>query len=195
MFFLLQHINQWALDCESLSQRMSALEEHIEQLNDRMRELEVKLEENYLLLSRQQSTSTDEGTDPDCLTPPYPQLVENCCAPSIFLYGELEYECPRLSACPLHQDSTHTQLALVHNNKKMMMHLHTTTSFVWHWFSCHCGTFYRSCIFTINCFCCTESPSLAWQRCRLVRNVASCTVAVQYEFFPDKMIILFTLYP
>ena len=118
-FFPLQpcHINnKWILDCESLAQRMSALEEHIEQLNDRMRALEVKLEENYLLLSRQQSTSTDEGTDPDSLTPPYPQLVENCCAPSIFLYGELEYECPRLSACPPHQDvSPHT-----HN---------------WHWYT------------------------------------------------------------
>ena len=109
MFFLLQHINQWALDCESLSQRMSALEEHIEQLNDHMRELEVKLEENYLLLSRQQSTSTDEGTDSDSLTPPHPQTVENCCASSIFLHGELEYENPHVSACPLHQDvSPHT---------------------------------------------------------------------------------------
>ena len=89
------------------AQRMSALEERIEQMNDRMRELEEKLEENHL--SRQQSTSTDEGTDPDCLTLLYPQLVENCCAPSVFVHGELEYESPHVSACPLHQDvSPHT---------------------------------------------------------------------------------------
>ena len=92
------------LDCESLAQRMSALEEHIEQLNCRMRDLEEKLEDNYLLLSRQQSTSTDEDTDPDSLKPSYPQTVENCCAPSIFVHGELVYECPHVSACPLHQD-------------------------------------------------------------------------------------------
>ena len=97
VFFLLQvcHINkQWTLDCESLAQKMSALEERIEQLNDRMGRLEEKLEENYLMLSRQ-STS---------LTPPHPQIVENCCAPSIFLHGELVYEYPHVSACPLHQD-------------------------------------------------------------------------------------------
>ena len=91
---------------------MSALEEHIEQLNDRMQKLEEQLEENYLLLSRQ-STPTDEGTDPDSLTPPHPQTVENCCAPSIFLHGELEYEYPHVSACPLHQDvSPHTGTVL-----------------------------------------------------------------------------------
>ena len=105
--------SEWALDCESLAQRMSALEERIEQLNNRMRELEEKLEENYLLLSRRQSTSTDEDTDPDSLTPPHPQTVENCCAPSIFLYGELVYEYPHVSACPLHQDvSPHTGTVL-----------------------------------------------------------------------------------
>ena len=98
----------------SLAQRMSALEEHNEQLNDRMRKLEEKLEDNYLLLlSRQQSTSTDEDadqdTDPDSLTPSYPQTVQNCCATSIFVHGELVYECPHVSACPLHQDgSPHT---------------------------------------------------------------------------------------
>ena len=103
MFFLLQpcHINnQRTLDCESLAQRMSALEEHIEQLNDRMRELEVKL----------------EGTHSDFPMPatlPCPQLVENCCAPSVFLYGELVYEYPHVSACPLHQDvSPHTGTVL-----------------------------------------------------------------------------------
>ena len=50
----------------SIAQRMSALE-HIEHLNDRMRELEEKLED----------------TQPDSLipaTPPYPKPVENCCA-------------------------------------------------------------------------------------------------------------------
>ena len=90
------------LDCESLAQRMSALEEHIEQLNDRMRDLEEKLEDNYLLLSRQQSTSTDEDTDPDSLTPSYPQTVENCCAPSIFVHGELVYEGPHVSTYPMY---------------------------------------------------------------------------------------------
>ena len=95
------------LDCESLAQRMSALEEHIEQLNCRMKDLEEKLEDNYLLLSRQQLTSTAEGTG--SLTPSYPQTVENCRAPSIFVHGELVYECPHVSACPLHQDaSPHT---------------------------------------------------------------------------------------
>ena len=97
------------LDCESLAQRMSALEERIEQLNCRMRDLEEKLEDNYLLLSRQQSTPTDEGTGLDCVTPSSPETVENCCAPSIFLHGKFVYECPGLSACPLHQDvSPHT---------------------------------------------------------------------------------------
>ena len=88
---------------------MSALEERIEQLNCRMRDLEEKLEDNYLLLSRQQSTPTDEGTGLDCVTPSSPETVENCCAPSIFLHGKFVYECPGLSACPLHQDvSPHT---------------------------------------------------------------------------------------
>ena len=103
MFFPLQPChtnNKWTLDCESLAQRMSALEEHIEQLNDRMRKLEVKL----------------EGTHSDfsmAATLPYPQLVENCCAPSVFLYGELVYEYPHASACPLHQDvSPHTGTVL-----------------------------------------------------------------------------------
>ena len=44
------HINNRIV---SLAQRMSALEEHIEQLNCRMKDLEEKLEDNYLLLSRQ----------------------------------------------------------------------------------------------------------------------------------------------
>ena len=94
------------LDCESLAQRMSALEEHIEQLNDHMKDLEEKLEDNYIsiLMSRQQSTSTDEGTGLDCLTPLSPETVENCCAPSIFLHGKFVYEFPYVSACPLHQD-------------------------------------------------------------------------------------------
>ena len=78
------------LDCESLAQRMSALEEHIEQLNCRMKDLEEKLEDNYLLLSRQQSTSTDESTaGSDRLSPSAPKTVENCCAPSIFLHGKI----------------------------------------------------------------------------------------------------------
>ena len=78
--------------------------------------------------------------------------------------------------------STHTQLALVHNNKEMMMHLHITTSFVWHWFSCHCGTFYRSCIFTIN----LTKVQICPKCCKLY-----CCFAIRV--FPDKMIILFTL--
>ena len=88
------HINNsGVLDCESFAQRMSALEEDIEQLNDRMRELEVKL----------------EGTQSIPGTLPYSHLVENCCAPSVFVHGRLEYECPSLCACPLHQDvSPHT---------------------------------------------------------------------------------------
>ena len=108
VFFLLQlcHINkQWALDCESLAQKMSALEERIEQLNDHMGRLEEELS--------RQSTSTDEGNDPGSLTPPHPQIVENCCAPSVFVHGELVYECPHVSACPLHQDvSPHTGSAV-----------------------------------------------------------------------------------
>ena len=101
--------SQWVLDCESLAQRMSALEEHNEQLNDRMKGLEEKLEDNYLLLSRPQSTSTHEGTGSDCLTSSSPETVENCCASSIFLHGKFVYECPHVSACPLHQDvSPHT---------------------------------------------------------------------------------------
>ena len=108
VFFLLQlcHINkQWAHDCDSLAQRMSALEERIEQLNDHMGRLEEELS--------RQSTSTDEGNDPDSLTPPHPQIVENCSAPSVFLHGELVYEYPHVSACPLHQGvSAHTGTVL-----------------------------------------------------------------------------------
>ena len=85
--------NQWTLDCELLAQRMSALEERIEKLNDRMRELE-------------------EHAQPDSLTPAlfsYPQPVENCCAPSVFVHEGLVYEFPSASACPVHQDvSPHT---------------------------------------------------------------------------------------
>ena len=75
---------------------MSALEERIEQLNDRMREMEVKL----------------EHAQPESLIPaalPYPQPVENCCAPSVFVHGSLVCEFPSASACPVHQDvSPHT---------------------------------------------------------------------------------------
>ena len=60
----------------------------------------------------QVENSTEEDSDSDSPTPatlPYPQPVENCCAPSVFVHGRLEYECPSLSACPLHQDvSPHT---------------------------------------------------------------------------------------
>ena len=101
MFFRLQHINnlksQWVLDCESLAQRMSALEEHIEQLNDRMRELEVKPEHPQ-----------SESLIPAPLLA-YPQSVESCCAPSVFVHGSLVYRCPSASACCVHQDvSPHT---------------------------------------------------------------------------------------
>ena len=60
---------------------MSALEEHIEQLNGRMRDLEEKL----------------EHTQSDSLTPvplSYPQPVENCCTQSVFAHGSLVYELP-----------------------------------------------------------------------------------------------------
>ena len=63
-------------------------------------------------LNQQVETSTEEDPDSDSLTPitlPYPHLIENCFAPSVFVHGRLEYECPSLSACPLHQDvSPHT---------------------------------------------------------------------------------------
>ena len=66
----------------------------------------------FATFNQQVETFTDEDPDSDSPTPaplPYPQLVENCCAPSVFVHGELEYECPSLSACPLHQDvSPHT---------------------------------------------------------------------------------------
>ena len=92
--------NQWTRDCESLAQRMSALEERIEQLNARMRELEMKL----------------EHTQPESLilaTPSYPKPVENCCTPSVFVHGSLVYEFPSASACPVHQDvSPHTVVKL-----------------------------------------------------------------------------------
>ena len=64
------------------------------------------------LFNQQVDTSTEEDSDSDSLTPAppsYPQPVENCCAPSVFVHGRLEYECLSLSACPLHQDvSPHT---------------------------------------------------------------------------------------
>ena len=64
------------------------------------------------ILYQQVETSTEEDPDSDSLTqapPPYPHLVENCCAPSVFVHGRLVYEFPSLSACPLHQDvSPHT---------------------------------------------------------------------------------------
>ena len=68
---------------------------------------------SYLLHFNQQvETTTDEDPDSDSPTPAtplYPQLVENCCASSVFVHGELEYEYPSLSGCPLHQDvSPHT---------------------------------------------------------------------------------------
>ena len=95
-----------------LVQRISTLEEHVEQLNDRVRELGVENQLLVNILSRQQPTSTDEDTQCDFPIParlPYPQLVENCCAPSVFVHGGLEYKCPSLSTCPLHQDvSPHT---------------------------------------------------------------------------------------
>ena len=79
---------------------MSALEEHIEQLNDHMRVVEEKLEGTY-------------SDFPMPATLPYPQLVENCCASSVFVHGQLVYEYPHVSACPLHQDvSPHTGTVL-----------------------------------------------------------------------------------
>ena len=94
LFSCVRNMNN--LDYESLAQRISALEEQVEQLNGHMRELEEKL----------------ENAQPDLLIPAipsYPQLMENCCASSVFVHGELEYELPCLSACPLHQDvSPHT---------------------------------------------------------------------------------------
>ena len=60
------------------------------------------------IICQQLVTSTDEDTDTPA-TPSYPQLVENCCATSIFVHGGLEYVHPSLSACPLHKDvSQHT---------------------------------------------------------------------------------------
>ena len=104
--------SQWVLNCELLVQRISALEQHVEQLNCCMRSLE---EENHQLLnifSQQQLTSTDEDTQHDSPIPatsPHLQTVENCCASSVFVHGGLEYECLSASACPLHQDvSPHT---------------------------------------------------------------------------------------
>ena len=86
--------SQWAFTCESLAQRISALE----QLNDRMRGLEQKLED------------TQPAADsPRQATPSYPKPVKNCCATSEFVHGRLVYELPSASACPLHQDiSPHT---------------------------------------------------------------------------------------
>ena len=52
------------------------------------------------------------------------------------------------------------------NNKKMIIHIFTT-------------------------FCCTDSPSIAWQRWRLVRIVTSCTIAMQYEFFSEYITYIF----
>ena len=70
---------------------------------------------SYLLHFNRQvamESSTDDDPDSDSPTPaplPYPQLVENCCVSSVFVHGALVYECPSLSACPLHQDvSPHT---------------------------------------------------------------------------------------
>ena len=56
------------------------------------------------------STAEDPDSDsPTPATPSYPQPVENCFAPSVFVHGKLEYECPHVSACTLHQDvSPHT---------------------------------------------------------------------------------------
>jgi len=66
----------------------------------------------YILTKQLVETSAEEDPDSDFPTPaplPYPHLVENCCAPSVFVHGRLVYECPSLSACPLHQDvSPHT---------------------------------------------------------------------------------------
>ena len=105
--------SQWALNCELLVQKISALEQHVEQLNCCMRSLE---EENHQLpniFSRQQPlTSTDKDTQHDSplpATPPHPQTVENCCASSVFVQGGLMYECSSASACSVHQDvSPHT---------------------------------------------------------------------------------------
>ena len=99
---------------------MSALEEHIEQLNGRMKTLEVKLEDTQPVedmdtqdVDNQPVEDTDtEDTQPDSLILAllsYPQPVENCCDPSVFVHGSLVYEFPSASACPVHQDvSPHT---------------------------------------------------------------------------------------
>ena len=95
-FSCVHNMNMNNLDYEALAQRISTLEEHIDQLNGCMRELEAEL----------------ENAQPGLLIPaipPHPQLVENCCASSVFVHGGLEYECPHVSTCPLHQDvSPHT---------------------------------------------------------------------------------------
>lgn len=86
--------NQWAFTCDSFAQRISALE----QLNDRMRVLEQKVE------------GTQPAADaPIQATPLYSRRVKNCCALSELVHGRLMNEFPNTSACPLHQDiSPHT---------------------------------------------------------------------------------------
>ena len=101
VFFLLQlcHINkQWALDCESLAQKMSALEERIEQQNDRMGRLEEELS--------RQSTSTDEGNDPDLTNGTLSSGEFSCISPEHTLveYSQSSFNlehslCTRFSHC------------------------------------------------------------------------------------------------
>ena len=48
-----------------------------------------------------------DNSQPESLIPvplSYPQPVENCCAPSVFVHGSLVYKFPSASACPVHQD-------------------------------------------------------------------------------------------
>ena len=106
------------------------LEEHIEQLNDRMRALEVKLEDTQPVedMDIQEvdnqavedmdtegfDTQSVEDMDTEDTQVDNSQPVENCCAPSVFVHWELVYEfpckcMPCSSRClPIHINTTST---------------------------------------------------------------------------------------
>ena len=106
----------------------------------------------------QQLETSTEDPDSDSPTPAtlsYPHLVENCCAPSVFVNGRLEYECPSLSACPLHQDvspHTHNWYCVIsgRTNEPYDNLWHFFASFRWLLGTC-CKTYCHVIYIVLNC--------------------------------------------
>ena len=105
--------SQWALNCEPLVQRISALEQHVEQLNGCMRSLE---EENYQLLN--------DGSQPPLMKIPRttPQYQPQLHTPTLWKTAVLHLSLCKEGCC------TSVQVQVLALSIKMCLHTHTSVS-------------------------------------------------------------------